>query len=81
MARFQQFESSIAHTSIQIAAAHLKLREMESGLSGLYEGRQQLLASMFESNDIIPSKVASVHISETGEMTVILAPDPVAPAP
>lgn len=75
MARFQQFEASITHVSVQVAAAHLKLREMESGLSGLYEGRQQLLSSILESNDISPSKVASVHVSEAGEMTVLLAPD------
>jgi hypothetical protein len=74
-----RINASIEHQSVQYTKARLQLSEMESGIRGLYNARQQLLNRCIAAQDINPNLVTSINLDEKGVTVIEVRDPPVAP--
>ena len=70
--KLAQYEASIAHWSNEHTVLMLKAKKMLEAVDNLYLARQKALDDFLKSQDVDPSKVESVNMSQEGEVTVVL---------
>jgi hypothetical protein len=72
LSRFSHLEASIAHWSHEHTVLCLKARKSLEGIDNLFQVRQKIVDDFLKEQDVQAKDVASVNISPSGEVVVVM---------